>query len=38
MKSEAPALPQQVAEEVDLPDTVPVKILPQIAQDSDHNI
>ena len=38
MKSEAPALPQQVAEEVDWPNTVPVKIPPQIAQDSDHNI
>ena len=37
-KSEAPALPQQVAEEVDWLDAVPVEILPQIAQDSDHNI
>ena len=37
-KSEAPALPQQVAEEVDWPDAVPVKILPQTAQDNDHNI
>ena len=37
-KSEAPALPQQVAEEVDWPDTVPVKILPQSAQDNNHNI
>ena len=38
MKSKAPALPQQVAEEVDWPDTVPVKIPPQSAQDNDHNI
>ena len=42
-KSKAPALPQQVAEEVDWPDTVPVKIPPQsdqdnIYQDNDHNI
>ena len=37
-KSEAPALPQQVAEEVDWPDAVPVKIPPQSAQDNDHNI
>ena len=37
-KSKAPALPQQVAEEVDWPDAVPVKILPQSAQDNDHNI
>ena len=37
-KSEAPALPQQVAEEVDWPDAVPVEILPQTAQDNDHNI
>ena len=37
-KSEAPALPQQVEEEVDWPDAVPVKILPQSAQDNDHNI
>ena len=37
-KSEAPALPQQVAEEVDWPDTVPVEILPQSAQENDHNI
>ena len=35
--SEAPALPQQVTEEVDWPDTVPVEILPQLAQDNDHN-
>ena len=37
-KSKAPALPQQVAEEVDWPDAVPVKILPQTAQDNVHNI
>ena len=37
-KSKAPALPQQVAEEVDWPDAVPVKILPQSDQDNDHNI
>ena len=37
-KSEAPALPQQVAEEVDWPDAVPVEILLQSAQDNDHNI
>ena len=37
-KSEAPALPQQVAEEVDWPDAVPVEIPPQSAQDNDHNI
>ena len=37
-KSKAPALPQQVAEEVDWPDAVPVEILPQSAQDNDHNI
>ena len=37
-KSKAPALPQQVAEEVDWLDTVPVEIPPQSAQDNDHNI
>ena len=37
-KSEAPALPQQVAEEVDWPDAVPVEIPPKSAQDNDHNI
>ena len=37
-KSEAPALPQQVAEEVDWPDAVLVEIPPQSAQDNDHNI
>ena len=36
-KSKAPALPQQVAEEVDWLDAVPVKILPQSAHDNDHN-
>ena len=36
-KSEAPALPQQVEEEVDWPDSVPVEIPPQSAQDNDHN-
>ena len=37
-KNEAPALPQQVAEEVDWPDAVPVEIPPQPAQDNNHNI
>ena len=37
-KSEAPALPQQVKEEVDWLDAVPVEILPQSAQDNDYNI
>ena len=37
-KSKAPALPQQVAEEVDWPDAVPVEIPPQSDQDNDHNI
>ena len=37
-KNEAPALPQQVAEELDWPDTVPVKIPPQPTQDNNHNI
>ena len=37
-KSKAPALPQQVAEEVDWPDAVPVKIPPQSDQDNNHNI
>ena len=36
-KSEAPALLQQVAEEVDWPDTVSVEIPLQPAQDNDHN-
>ena len=34
----APALPQQVAEEVGWPDAIPVKILPQPDQDNEHNI
>ena len=37
-KSEAPALPRQVEEEVDWPDAVPVEIPPQSAQDNDYNI
>ena len=37
-KSKAPALPQQVEEEVDWPDAVPVEIPPQSAQDNDYNI
>ena len=37
-KNKAPALPQQVAEEVDWPDAVPVEIPPQPTQDNDHNI
>ena len=37
-KSKAPASPQQVAEEVDWLDAVPVKILPQLDQDNDHTI
>ena len=37
-KSKAPDLPQQVAEEVDWPDVVPVEIPPQLDQDNDHNI
>ena len=37
-KSKAPALPQQVEEEVDWPDTVPVEISSQLAQDNDYNI
>ena len=37
-KSEAPALPQQVEEEVDWPDAAPVEIPPQSAQDNDYNI
>ena len=34
----APALPQQVAEEVDWLDAIPVKIPPQLDQDDEHNI
>ena len=37
-KSKAPASPQQVAEEVDWLDAVPVEIPPQLDQDNDHNI
>ena len=37
-KSKAPASPQQVAEEVDWPDAVPVEIPPQLDQDNNHNI
>ena len=37
-QNEAPALTQQVAEEMDWPDTVPVEIPPQPTQDNDHNI
>ena len=37
-KSKAPALPQQVKEEVDWLDAVPVEIPPQSAQDNDYNI
>ena len=37
-KSKAPVLPQQVKEEVDWPDTVPVEIPPQSAQDNDYHI
>ena len=37
-KNKAPALPQQVAQEVDWPDTVPIKIPPQPTQDNDDNI
>ena len=37
-KNKAPALPRQVAEEVDWPDAVPVEIPPQPTQDNDHNI
>ena len=37
-KSKVPALPQQVAEEVDWPDAVPVEIPPQLDQDNDRNI
>ena len=37
-KSETPALPQQVEEEVDWPDAVPVEIPLQSVQDNDYNI
>ena len=35
---EAPALLQQDAEEVDWPDVIPIKILPQLDEDIEHNI
>ena len=34
----APALPQQVAEEVDWPDVIPIEIPPQPDQDNEQNI
>ena len=37
-KCKAPALPQQVAEEVDWLDAIPVEIPPQPDQDNEHNI
>ena len=37
-KNKAPALTQQVTEEVDWPDALPVEIPPQSTQDNDHNI
>ena len=37
-KCKAPALPQQVAEEVDWLDAIPVKIPPQPDQDNKHNM
>ena len=37
-KSKAPALPQQVEEEVDWPDAEPVEIPPHSSQDNDNNI
>ena len=37
-QNKAPALTQQVAEEVDWPDAVPVDIPLQPTQDNDHNI
>ena len=37
-KTKAPALPQQVEEEVDWPDAVRVEIPLQLAQDNDYNI
>ena len=36
-QNKAPALTQQVTEEVDWPDAVPVEIPPQPTQDNDHN-
>ena len=37
-QNKAPALTQQVAGEVDWPDALPVKILPQPTQDNNHNV
>ena len=37
-QNKALALTQQIAEEVDWPDAVPVEIPPQPTQDNDHNI
>ena len=37
-KSEAPALPQQITEKVDWPDTLPVEIPPQSTQNNDHYV
>ena len=37
-KNKAPALTQQITEEVDWLDAVPAEILPQSTQDNDHNI
>ena len=37
-KSKAPALPQQVKEELDWPDAEPVEIPPQSAQDNENDI
>ena len=37
-KNKGPTSPQQVAEEVDWPDAVPVEIPPQPTQDNNHNI
>ena len=37
-QNKAPALTQQVAEEVDWPDAVPGEILSQPTQDNNHNI
>ena len=37
-QNQAPALTQQVTEEVDWLDVVPVEIPPQPTQDNDHNI
>ena len=37
-QNKAPALTQQVAEEVDWPDAVPAEIPPQPTQDNNYNI